>query len=86
MSSLGGGGGNGGDVDPELQRFLQVESQKAQLNSRVHTFTDICWDKCLDKVGTTMDGRTEKCLVNCVERFLDTTNFVINRFENMGGK
>lgn len=86
MSSLGGGGGSGGEMDPEMQRFLQMESQKAQLNSRVHTFTDICWDKCVDKISTTMDGRTEKCLVNCVERFLDTTNFVINRFENMGGK
>lgn len=86
MSSLGSSGGSGGEMDPEMKRFLQVESQKAQLNSRVHTFTDICWDKCVDKISTTMDARTEKCLVNCVERFLDTTNFVINRFENMGGK
>ena len=73
-------------MDPEMQRFLQAESQKAQLNSRVHSFTDICWDKCMDKMGTTMDGRTERCLVNCVERFLDTTNFIINRLEKIGGK
>ena len=89
MSSFGGAGGGGGgssEVDPEMQRFLQMESQKAQLNSRVHSFTDICWDKCMEKVGTTMDGRTEKCMVNCVERFLDTTNFIINRLEKMGQK
>ena len=91
MSSFGGGSGIGGgagksDMDPELQRFIQVESTKAQMNSRVHSFTDICWDKCMDKMGTTMDGRTERCLVNCVERFLDTTNFIINRLEKIGGK
>ena len=90
MSSLGGGSSAGGgaqqDVDPEMQRFLQMESQKAQMNSRVHTFTDICWEKCMDKTGTTMDGRTERCLVNCVERFLDTTNFIINRLEKLGNK
>ena len=90
MSSFGSSGGSGGggnpDVDPELQRFLQVESQKAQLNVRVHSFTDICWDKCVDKIGPTMDGRTEKCVVSCVERFLDTTNFIINRLEKLGGK
>lgn len=86
--SFGGGSSGGGkpDVDPEMQRFLQMESQKAQMNSRVHSFTDVCWDKCMDKVGTTMDGRTERCLVNCVERFLDTTNFMINRLEKIGGK
>ena len=83
--SSGGGGGGGGD-DPEMQRFLQMESQKAQMNSRVHSFTDICWDKCMDKLGTTMDGRSERCLVNCVERFLDTTNFIINRLEKLGSK
>ena len=90
MSSFGGGGGSGGggqsDVDPEMQRFLQLESQKAQMNVRVHTFTDVCWDKCMDKLGTTMDGRSERCLVNCVERFLDTTNFIINRLEKLGSK
>ena len=67
MSSYGGssssGGGGQSDIDPEMQRFLQMESQKAQMNSRVHSFTDICWDKCMDKMGTTMDGRTERCLV-----------------------
>lgn len=89
MSSFGTSSGSGGgkqDIDPEMQRFIQMESQKAQLNSRVHSFTDICWDKCMDKMGTTMDGRTERCLVNCVERFLDTTNFIINRLEKLGGK
>ena len=88
MSSFGGGGSGGGqsDVDPEMQRFIQLESQKAQMNVRVHTFTDICWDKCMDKLGTTMDGRSERCLVNCVERFLDTTNFIINRLEKLGSK
>ena len=76
-------GGSQPEVDPEMQRFLEVESQKARFQSNVHTFTDLCWEKCMDKIGSRMDGRTEQCFTNCVERFIDTTNFVINRLENL---
>lgn len=77
------GGGGQPDVDPEMQRFLEVESQKARFQQNVHTFTDLCWDKCIDKIGTRMDPKTEQCFTNCVERFIDTTNFVISRLENL---
>ena len=85
--SFGSGGsssGAGGDVDPELQRFLEMESQKARFQANVHTFTDICWEKCMpDKVGARMEKKTEQCFSNCVERFIDTTNFVVKNLEGM---
>ncbi|XP_003386556.1 PREDICTED: mitochondrial import inner membrane translocase subunit Tim8 A-like [Amphimedon queenslandica] len=75
---------NPGDVDPELQRFVQIETQKARFQANVHQFTDLCWDKCIDKVPNRMDGKTEQCFVNCVERFMDTSNFIVNKLSTMG--
>ena len=74
-----------GQADPELQQFLAVEGQKARFQSHVHNLTDMCWDKCVDKVGSKLESRTETCLLNCVERFIDTSNFVINRLSQKGG-
>ena len=72
-----------GDVDPEMQRFLEMESQKAKFQANVHTFTDLCWDKCIpDKMSSRMDSKAEQCIANCVERFIDVTNFVVNRLGN----
>lgn len=80
----GGNTGRGGDVDPELQRFLEVESQKARFQSNVHQFADLCWDKCMsDKIGARMDSKTELCFSNCVGRFLDTTEFIVRKLETM---
>ncbi|MCL4122189.1 UNVERIFIED_CONTAM: hypothetical protein GTU68_057747 [Idotea baltica] len=36
----------------------------------------------MDKPSTRLDGRTESCLVSCVERFIDSSNFVANRLQN----
>ncbi|XP_029028145.1 mitochondrial import inner membrane translocase subunit Tim8 B [Betta splendens] len=67
----------------ELQRMIAAEQQKAQFQAQVHNFTDICWDKCVDSPGSKMDYRTETCLASCVERFIDTTLTISNRFTQM---
>ncbi|XP_023648393.1 mitochondrial import inner membrane translocase subunit Tim8 B [Paramormyrops kingsleyae] len=67
----------------ELQRMIAIEQQKAQFQAQVHNFTDVCWDKCVEKPGSKLDARTETCLVNCVERFIDTTLIITNRFTQM---
>ena len=72
-----------GDMDPEMQRFLEMETQKAKFQANVHTFTDLCWDKCMpDRMSARMDTKVEQCIGNCVERFIDVTNFVVNRLGN----
>ncbi|XP_018598287.1 mitochondrial import inner membrane translocase subunit Tim8 B [Scleropages formosus] len=67
----------------ELQRMIAIEQQKAQFQAQVHNFTDVCWDKCVEKPGSRLDSRTETCLVSCVERFIDTTLIITNRFTQM---
>ena len=69
-------------LDPEIQRMLAVESQQAKFMRDVHRFTDICWDRCIDKPGNKLDGKNETCLKNCVERFIDTSQFILTRLEN----
>lgn len=47
----------------------------------IHELTDKCWELCMGKPSNRLDSRTEGCLSNCVERFLDTASFVVNRLE-----
>ncbi|XP_067326904.1 mitochondrial import inner membrane translocase subunit Tim8 B [Anolis sagrei] len=64
----------------ELQRMVAAEEQRARLTAQVHNFMEVCWEKCVDKPGSKLDSRTESCLANCVNRFIDTTLAVTNRF------
>ncbi|CAO2591930.1 Putative mitochondrial import inner membrane translocase subunit Tim8 A-B [Lemmus lemmus] len=70
-------------ADPQLQQFVEGEMQKQRVQLLVHHMTELCWDKCMDKPGPKLDGRAEVCLVNCVERFLDTSQFILNRLEQI---
>uniref|UniRef100_A0A6I8R8M1 Mitochondrial import inner membrane translocase subunit n=1 Tax=Xenopus tropicalis TaxID=8364 RepID=A0A6I8R8M1_XENTR len=68
-------------ADPELQRFIEAETQKQRFQTLVHQLTELCWEKCMEKPGPKMDARSEGCFVNCVERFIDTSQFILNRLE-----
>ncbi|KAK2166528.1 hypothetical protein LSH36_38g04014 [Paralvinella palmiformis] len=67
----------------ELQQFIQLEQQRALFHSQIHRLMDICWDQCIDKMRDKMDSRTETCFTNCVERFVDTSLHITNRFQQM---
>ncbi|XP_053948336.1 mitochondrial import inner membrane translocase subunit Tim8 [Anastrepha obliqua] len=69
--------------DKELQEFLMIEKQKAQVNAQIHEFNDICWEKCIGKPGSKLDSSTETCLSNCVDRFIDTSLLVTQRFAQL---
>ncbi|KAH8287732.1 hypothetical protein KR054_012282 [Drosophila jambulina] len=91
--------------DKELQEFLMIEKQKAQVNAQVsstfpgirhprnnnnlfpyaqiHEFNEICWEKCIGKPSNKLDSATETCLSNCVDRFIDTSLLITQRFAQM---
>ncbi|XP_068596622.1 mitochondrial import inner membrane translocase subunit Tim8 A [Brachionichthys hirsutus] len=73
--------GQGATDDPRLQQFIEMESQKHRFQQLVHQMTEVCWEKCMDKPGPKLDSRTETCFSNCVERFIDTSQFILNRLE-----
>ncbi|EJT99922.1 mitochondrial import inner membrane translocase subunit TIM8 [Dacryopinax primogenitus] len=69
-------------LEKELASFIEQESARSQVQSSIHTLTDMCWKKC---VGSSIGGRfsrgEETCLTNCVDRFLDSSLFIINKVE-----
>ncbi|XP_008821837.1 putative mitochondrial import inner membrane translocase subunit Tim8 A-B [Nannospalax galili] len=73
--------GSLGPTDQQLQRFVEVETQRQRVQLVIHHITELCWEKCMDKPRPRLDGRAEVCLVNCVERFIDTSQFILNRLE-----
>uniref|UniRef100_A0A0V0G9M4 Mitochondrial import inner membrane translocase subunit n=1 Tax=Triatoma dimidiata TaxID=72491 RepID=A0A0V0G9M4_TRIDM len=74
---------SGKEADAEFQQFLLVERERAKLQAQIHEFSDICWEKCMDKPGSKLDSKTETCLVNCVNRFIDVSLLITNRFSQM---
>ncbi|XP_055304535.1 mitochondrial import inner membrane translocase subunit Tim8 [Sitodiplosis mosellana] len=69
--------------DSELQDFLMAEKQKAQVNAQIHEFTEICWERCVDTPESKLSSKAETCLSNCVDRFIDTSLLVTNRFAQL---
>ena len=74
------GGNEADNIDPEIRRALEVEQAKARFQSQIHSFTDLCWDACIDKPSNKLDSKTENCLMNCVERYIDSNLMLANRF------
>ncbi|KAJ3071627.1 Mitochondrial import inner membrane translocase subunit Tim8 B [Podochytrium sp. JEL0797] len=69
----------------DVAEFVQGEQQRAQFQQQIHTFTDICWDKCIasSKVKTGLDRYDEACMANCVDRFVDSSKVIINVFNQV---
>ncbi|KAL1935497.1 hypothetical protein VTP01DRAFT_4637, partial [Rhizomucor pusillus] len=67
----------------ELEAFLESENAKARIQQTVHSLTDRCWDKCISKVGNKLDHGQESCLSNCVDRFLDSSVYIVKRLEQL---
>ena len=68
--------------DKEIQDFVSMETQKAQLREQMNRLTDVCWDKCMDKPKEKLDYKQESCMSNCVERFIDTSLVIAQRFQS----
>ena len=74
-------------MDAEMQQFVEMETRKAQLYEQAMSLTDMCWTKCVEKIGSKTignggDTRTEACLANCVERFLETSALVVQKWNS----
>lgn len=64
-----------------VQRFVMAESERAKIRETVETLTEKCWDNCMGNPGNRMDSKTETCIHNCVNRFLDSSNYIVNRLK-----
>lgn len=39
--------------------------------SIIHDLTEKCWDTCVDRPGKKLEPKTQNCLKNCVQRYID---------------
>jgi import inner membrane translocase subunit TIM8 len=69
-------------ISPELQNFIQRESQVAQIQGMIASLTDVCWDKCVTAPGSYLSSKEESCLQNCAGRFIDCTQFILQRAQH----
>ncbi|ORX98174.1 Tim10/DDP family zinc finger-domain-containing protein [Clohesyomyces aquaticus] len=70
----------------ELQQFVMNETQKARIQSSIHSLTDTCFRKCIPAGGVkkgALDKYEEPCMRNCVDRFLDANLVVLRELERM---
>lgn len=72
--------------DPELARFIAEQEQNERLKKQAYELTKQCWDLCVNNPGVAkFDGKVELCLVNCVDRFIDTSKFITETFASKAG-
>uniref|UniRef100_F6VNK2 Mitochondrial import inner membrane translocase subunit n=1 Tax=Monodelphis domestica TaxID=13616 RepID=F6VNK2_MONDO len=67
--------------DSQLQHFIEMETQNQRFKHLVHQMTKLWWQKYMDKSGPKLDSQAETCFVSSVERFIDTSQFILNRLE-----
>ncbi|CAE6377820.1 unnamed protein product [Rhizoctonia solani] len=66
----------------ELQTFIEQEQAKARVQATTHQLTDMCWTKCITgSVSTRFSSSEAYCLQNCVDRFLDTSLFIVKKLD-----
>lgn len=83
-SSLEGALGELGS-DKELQEFIMKEQQQEIFREAINKMTETCWEKCIPGApGKSLDGKTESCISNCVERFIDTSLQLTERLQKLG--
>jgi mitochondrial import inner membrane translocase subunit TIM8 len=71
------------EKDPELQHFIESQEQMVRLEKQIHKLTDECWDKCVSNPNVNrLDSKTESCLANCVERFIDASTYIVQNFSS----
>jgi import inner membrane translocase subunit TIM8 len=71
------------EKDPELVRFIEQQEELVRYEKTVHKITEQCWDVCVSSPSMPrLDSKTESCLMNCVERFIDASNEMVKHFSS----
>jgi len=71
-------------MDSRLQQFIQQETERQRFQKVIHELNEKCWDTCIEPQGkpsNRLDGKSESCLRNCVDRFIDANLLVTGRIQ-----
>lgn len=64
----------------EMKKQIQAEIATATIQELVDDMTDKCYNSCIKKPGTALDSYEQRCLGNCMDRFIDSYNLVSRIF------
>ncbi len=57
----------------------------SQIQQTVARVTEVCWDKCVGYPGRALSSRESSCMADCAKRFVETTQFIVQRFQAKAG-
>ncbi|OCH96557.1 hypothetical protein OBBRIDRAFT_765413 [Obba rivulosa] len=67
----------------ELTTFMEAQEAQSRLYKQIHKYTGLCWDKCIPGApGSQLSNGEQNCVINCVNRFVDTSMFLMKKVES----
>ncbi|XP_001352787.2 mitochondrial import inner membrane translocase subunit Tim13 [Drosophila pseudoobscura] len=67
-----------------VELMSQVKQQIALANAQemLSKMTEKCFKKCIHKPGKTLDASEQRCISQCMDRFMDSWNLVSRTYGN----
>ena len=68
---------------PNSLKKKKKTSKLSKIQQTVARITDVCWDTCITGTpGRSFSSKESACMSECAKRFIETTQFVIARFQS----
>jgi import inner membrane translocase subunit TIM13 len=69
--SIGGG--------RSLQEEIQMEAQKIEVQQMILQLTQMAFDKCVSKPGSSLSGSEKSCIEGSIGKYIDSKMFITNK-------
>ncbi|EDW19344.1 mitochondrial import inner membrane translocase subunit Tim13 [Drosophila mojavensis] len=69
---------NNGEVITQVRQQIALANAQEMLSK----MTEKCFRKCISRPGKALDGSEQRCITQCMDRFLDTWNLVSRTYGN----
>lgn len=63
-------------MDSKFEKELLQEIEKQRFQKLSHQLTSTCWDRCVSKISNKLDSNMQRCIENCVGRYIDVSSTV----------
>lgn len=68
-------------VDVEtVKKQLKAQLAAATYQQMIEDMSEKCYNICIKKPGASLDNYEQRCLSNCMDRFIDSYNVVTKEF------
>lgn len=68
-----------------LQEQLQLEQQKAMIQTVMLKLTDIAFDHCVHKPSSSLSSSEVSCINATVGKYLETSEFIVSKLSQQAG-